>query len=88
VSRERPMLVTCPRCRAEIQPVPIVYGYPTPEAFAEADAGHIRLGGCMIGDESPEFECPACGGALPFASKPRRGRRGRTVTRVEVDPWT
>ncbi len=63
-----------------------MYGYPTPEAFAEADAGSIRLGGCMIGPESPEFECPACGGALPFVSEPPRGRRGRTVSPVDREP--
>ena len=56
-----------------------MYGYPTPEAFHEADAGRIRLGGCMVGDESPEFECPACGGALPIAAKPHGTRRRRTV---------
>lgn len=92
MSAKKATLVVCPRCRAEIQPVPIVYGYPAPEAMREADAGRIRLGGCMIGDESPEFECPACGGPLPFSSEPRaegegvpshrwRGNRGRNATR-------
>ena len=66
-----PTLVPCPRCHADIEPLPILYGYPTPEAFAEAEAGRIRLGGCMVGEESPEFECPACGAALPFSSEPR-----------------
>ncbi len=84
---KQPPLVTCPRCRAEIQPVPILYGYPSPEMFADAEARRIRLGGCMIGDESPEFECPACGGALPFVSEPRRPARRRTVMPVEVDRW-
>jgi hypothetical protein len=82
----QPPLVSCPRCRAAIQPVPILYGYPTQEAFAEADAGRIRLGGCMIGNESPEFECPACGGALPFVSEARRPARRRTVMPMEMDP--
>ena len=80
----QPPLVSCPRCDAEVEPVPILYGYPTPEAMQEADAGRIRLGGCMVGAESPEFVCPACDAALPFASEPRRARRGRTVTPMEM----
>jgi hypothetical protein len=88
MSTQGPNLVVCLRCRAEIEPVPILYGYPTPEAFEEAEAGRIRLGGCMIGAESPEFECPACGGPLPFASEPHGPRRRRTVTTMETEPRT
>jgi rubrerythrin len=64
----------CPRCRAEIVPVPIVYGYPSPELFLEADAGKVKLGGCIVGDESPDFACPACDAPLPFVNPaPRMG---------------
>ena len=78
--------VVCPRCHTEIRRVPILYGEATYEAFLEAEAGRIRLGGCMVGDESPEFECPACGGALPFASRAPTKRRRRTVIGVGADP--
>jgi endogenous inhibitor of DNA gyrase (YacG/DUF329 family) len=79
----QPPLVSCPRCDTEVEPVPILYGYPTPEAMQEVEAGRISLGGCMVGDESPEFECPACGGALPFAAEPHGTRRRRTVTPMD-----
>jgi hypothetical protein len=58
----------CPRCRQMIRPVPIVYGYPTSETFEAAEAGKVRLGWCMVGDEDPEFACPACDASLPWTS--------------------
>jgi hypothetical protein len=57
-------------------PTPIVYGYPSIEMFESADRGEIRLGGCVIGDESPEFECPECGAALPWVSQGGRRMEG------------
>lgn len=62
---------TCPRCKAEIEPVPIVYGYPTSELWDEALTGRVQLGGCMVGDESPDYACPACEAPLPWVN-PRR----------------
>jgi endogenous inhibitor of DNA gyrase (YacG/DUF329 family) len=59
---------TCPSCAAEVTPVPIVYGYPTVDAFEEADAGRLHLGGCIVTDDDPEFACPACGAALPASN--------------------
>lgn len=65
---------TCPRCGVEIEPVPIVYGLPTREAWLEAQSGRIRLGGCVIGDESPDYACPACDALLPWVNPDRRMR--------------
>jgi ADP-ribosylglycohydrolase len=39
-------------------------GYPTPEAFEDAAAGRVVLGGCLVSDDDPEWGCPACGGGL------------------------
>lgn len=58
----------CPRCGAEITPIPIVYGLPTHELFEAAERGEVQLGGCMVGDESPEFQCKACQAALPWST--------------------
>ncbi len=63
------MPVVCPRCRAEIEPLPIVYGYPTHATFLEAEAGRVSLGGCMVGPESPEFECPECEATIPLPAR-------------------
>ena len=60
----------CPRCGEEIVPQPIVYGYPSAEVFRESEAGRVRLGGCMVGPESPEYACPACDALLPWAGRP------------------
>ena len=57
-------LPPCPRCGA-IQAIPILDGYPSEEMFEAPERGEIRLGGCVIGPESPAFECASCGAELP-----------------------
>lgn len=56
----------CPRCGSTIDPLPVVYGYPSPELFEEARAGRVRLGGCLIEPEAPDYRCPVCDAALPM----------------------
>ena len=55
----------CPACGAA-DPVPIVYGLPGLDLFEAAERGEVVLGGCLVGSESPEFECRGCGLALPW----------------------
>lgn len=38
--------------------VPIVYGYPTPEAMEAAKRGEIILGGCLVSPGQPQFGFP------------------------------
>jgi hypothetical protein len=54
---------TCVHCGAEV--VPIVYGFPADDAFAQVAAGKIVLGGCMMYPNAPDFACPTkgCAGA-------------------------
>jgi hypothetical protein len=59
----------CPRCGSVIDPLPVVYGYPTEDTFAEAEAGRVRLGGCLIGPEAPDYRCPICDAALPMVGE-------------------
>ena len=49
----------CPRCGSE-DVLPIVYGYPGPDLVEESIAGKVKLGGCLVGPDSPEFHCEAC----------------------------
>jgi hypothetical protein len=42
-----------------------VYGYPTRETFEAAERGELALGGCVIDEESPDYECRGCGAPLP-----------------------
>ena len=44
----RPGEQRCPNCHESIVPLPIVYGYPAPGLFEEAEAGRVRLGGCVV----------------------------------------
>jgi hypothetical protein len=63
-------LPPCPECGAS-DPVRIVYGYPSPETFAASERGEVRLGGCVVGPESPEFACRACDAELPWVARRR-----------------
>jgi len=53
---------TCPLCGSS-RVIPIIYGYPSMEMWAQENQGEIELGGCCIGDNDPEFRCKDCGHA-------------------------
>jgi len=36
----------CPKCHKNDMVIPIVYGFPGPELFEEAEKGLVKLGGC------------------------------------------
>lgn len=65
----------CPKC-GSLDVVPILYGYPMPEAMAAAEKGAIELGGCLVGERDPRKKCKACNARFDFppARKPRRTR--------------
>jgi hypothetical protein len=48
------------------EPLRIVYGYPGLDLFEAEQRGELVLGGCLIGDESPEFQCRDCSSGLPW----------------------
>ena len=48
----------CPICGGKI--IPIEYGFPTNEAFEMAERGEIKLGGCCICEDNPEWACRDC----------------------------
>ena len=60
-------LPPCPRC-GSTDSIRIAYGYPGQEMAEAAERGEIRLGGCMVGPESPDYECLGCGAALPWVA--------------------
>ena len=57
----------CPSC-GSTDAIRIEYGYPTDELFEASRRGEVRLGGCIVGDESPDYECRACGARLPWVA--------------------
>ena len=64
----------CPACSSR-DAVAIAYGYPSPEMWDAERRGDIVLGGCLVGPESPEYECRGCGAFLPWT----RGGAGRAT---------
>ncbi len=58
----------CPRC-GSTNAVPIEYGYPSAELFEASQRGEIVLGGCVIGFESPDYECRECDRPLPWVAR-------------------
>ena len=51
----------CPECRSKSVAL-ILWGYPNMDTIQEElDRGKITLGGCMISDNDPKWECNDCG---------------------------
>jgi hypothetical protein len=46
--------------------VRIVYGYPNVRLGNAERRGEIVLGGCLVGPESPAYECRICHVPLPW----------------------
>ena len=49
----------CPKCGSK-NSVKIVYGMPSYELFQEAEVGKVKLGGCVIIEDNPEYFCKDC----------------------------
>ena len=51
----------CPECKSKSIAL-IFWGYPNMDSIQnELDRGEITLGGCMISDNDPKWECNECG---------------------------
>jgi hypothetical protein len=55
-----PSSMRCPECRKPLKLVPILYGYPAPEAFEAERRGELVIAGCMVGEGDPKWACAAC----------------------------
>lgn len=60
-----PPFPPCPHC-GSTDAVEIAYGYRNFEMADAAERGEIVLGGCIVGPESPAYECRGCNAALPW----------------------
>lgn len=69
--------IDCRACGATGEPLPVVFGYPTPEAFEAAARGEVELGGC----EPMEFEYVCSNCREPVAIDPREPKSA-----LEADP--
>ena len=50
----------CPECLDQESIVKIEYGYPGEEMRKKHDKGEIKLGGCTIDEDNPEYHCNKC----------------------------
>jgi hypothetical protein len=66
-------LPPCPACDST-DAIRIAYGYPSLEMGMAADRGEIALGGCLVGPESPDYECRSCHAPLPSVAPAPVGR--------------
>ncbi|MBN2891346.1 MAG: hypothetical protein JXL97_05730 [Bacteroidales bacterium] len=37
--------------------IPIVYGLPSPKLMKQAERGKVKLGGCMVYNDNPQWYC-------------------------------
>ena len=49
----------CPKCSSDLV-VPIMYGMPGPEMQQDYFDGKIKLGGCGMSEENPDYHCKDC----------------------------
>lgn len=79
----------CPRCGSAAT-LPIAYGMPTFELGAEARAGRVELGGCVLDPGMPTRRCRRCGHGWSAASRPVDAPPApatRTVAAVICADW-
>lgn len=50
----------CPKCGSGTV-LPIIYGYPDGEAVEAELKAEIKLGGCVIEEDNPDYHCSECG---------------------------
>ena len=47
----------CPVCKSDKNSIPVVYGKPSAAGIERAEKGRIKLGGCVVGQDSPKHYC-------------------------------
>jgi len=57
---KRPPKTKCPKCGSKKDVIPINYGLPMPELMKKAERGEIRLGGCVVSENDPQWYCKKC----------------------------
>ena len=56
--------IKCIRCGCE-SVIPVIYGMPAAMTFAAEQEGRLKLGGIMMGEDSPDWLCRECGHEWP-----------------------
>jgi hypothetical protein len=53
----------CPGCGAR-KVVRILYGFPADDAFDAAEKGKLVIGGCVVSECDPAWQCTGCGAQI------------------------
>jgi ADP-ribosylglycohydrolase len=65
----------CTACGSRLRLLPVLYGYPTADAFEAAERGELIIGGCIPGD--PKKVCSVC----------HQARGSHAVNRIAAAIW-
>ena len=52
--------MNCPKCSSKDSVVRIMYGMPGPEMQQDYYDGKIKLGGCGVSENDPDYHCNDC----------------------------
>lgn len=75
-------VTTCPSCGGRV--LPVLFGFPSAEAFEAVDRGELLLGGCEIERFTALRRCADCDAAFEYVDE-----SGRPITgRDDIDPET
>jgi len=58
--------LSCPTCGSRM--IPILYGLPSSEMRGPVERGEIKLGGCVVSGNDPQWWCPQC--EEPWPARP------------------
>ena len=50
----------CPICNLKKDVIPIIYGLPDDALFKKGQKGEVKLGGCVVMDDAPQWYCKKC----------------------------
>lgn len=81
------MKVICPKCKSE-HTAPIMYGYPTPEAWEASERGEIILDGCMVFPHQEDYGCLDCNHRWSLDSLPAKAIKKMRIRVFEQDLCT
>jgi hypothetical protein len=55
-----PTKTKCPKCGNKKDVIPIIFGFPMQKTMDKAERGEVKLGGCCIGNNDPQWYCKSC----------------------------
>ena len=57
MTQSKENVAVCPKCNKDDKVIPISYGLPTEQAYTLKEQGKLKLGGCCLSNDSPNWYC-------------------------------